>query len=703
MTLDLVLRARSSRINSLRALTVASIIAPGLVFSAYALVSYRAAFRAAEAKAAHLSSILQEHAQRTFEGIQIALTHADQQLAELDEHAMRTSQTAWQQVKRIQNVAPQLGSIFVVAADGSNLLTTREFPPSTTSFEDRDYFVAQKEGTGGFFLGRAYMGKISSEPIFNFSIRRSGEGFSGVIGSSAKVSYFQEFYRTIGDADEDFSVVLLREDGEILARHPAIEPGAYVPPTRVALKGSLRQVSYTVSTIDGEPRVYATARVGTFPAYVAYTITEASIRKRWAEDLVLPGAVAASVGLALLLLTLFALHRAQAEVYAVNRLSAEVDRRRQAEASLLQAQKLDAVGRLTGGIAHDFNNLLMIVLGNLALAQKKESVGQIRRLLVSAQQAAQRGATLTRQLLAFSRAQTLRPEIVNLADVLDNAKTWIARAVTEAIEIRLEQQPDLWPVKMDLAQFEAALLNLVVNARDAIGGTGTLLIEARNVVVADEHNMQLAPGDYVCVSVADNGAGMSPDVLARVFEPFFTTKDVGKGTGLGLSQVHGFIRQSGGAIDIQSRPGQGTTVTLYLPRSELAPPPPSSRTPQMHVENEPARVDSVVLVVEDDEEVRRLTVRFLDELGYSSVSARTAEEALALLSAGERIDVLFTDAVLPRAMGGDVLARRALLQRPSLSILITSASLELTSSFPILPKPFTREGLGQALERRQKA
>ncbi|HUS09536.1 MAG TPA: cache domain-containing protein, partial [Pyrinomonadaceae bacterium] len=340
-TLNLeVLQVRSFKIDSLRALAAAALVAPILLFGAYALVSYHAAFRSAEMKAAHLSSILQEHAQRTFEGIHIALAHVDHQLAELDDQRVRTSKVAWDEVKRIQRIAPQLGSIFVVAADGSNLLTTREFPASGKDFSDRDYFQAHKEPMNSIFLGRAYLGKISKEPIFNLSIRRSGDGFNGVIGSSANISYFQEFYRTIGDSDENFTVVLMREDGEILARHPAVNVEAGVPPARVALKGSLRQVSYAKSNIDGEHRVFATSRVGMFPAYVAYTVAARSIRKRWIEDMLMPAAIAGSVGAVLLLLSLFALHRAQREAYALGQLHDEIERRRKVEASLFQSQKL---------------------------------------------------------------------------------------------------------------------------------------------------------------------------------------------------------------------------------------------------------------------------------------------------------------------------------------------------------------------------
>jgi two-component system NtrC family sensor kinase len=707
LNLDLVRATSASRL-SLRALAWASIIAPGALFGAYALVSYGAAFRSAESRAAHLSSILQEHAQRTFEAVGLALANADHRLAGLDDETIRTSRSLWQEVRRIQATGPQLGSIFVIAADGSVPLTTREFPPPQVNFSDRDYFLAHKDQDGQFFLGHAYQGRISGIPVFNFSIRRSSKdgGFNGVIGSSAYVNYFQDFYATVGDPDDDFAVILLRSDGEVLARYPSITAaGDKVDPRVLRIgDGAARQVSYARSPVDGANRLFASARIGTFPAYIAYSITRNAILQKWAKNLVLPGAVAVATACILLLLSSFAMRRAAREGMAVARLkdtadalTFEVDRRRRAEASLLQAQKLDAVGRLTGGVAHDFNNLLMIIAGNLALAEKRDDLAAIRRFLKTAQVAVDRGATLTRHLLAFSRGQNLRPVVVDLNDVLANAKSWIGRAVTEAVEIQFEREANLWPVRIDIHQFEAALLNLVVNARDAIGGQGRLIVRARNVFLQqnDPRVPSLPAGEYVALSVTDNGSGMPADVLAKVYEPFFTTKDVGKGTGLGLSQVHGFIRQSGGDISIHSEVGQGTTVTLYFSRSHL--PAEGTIQPGATAPLPSVELEKVVLVVEDDDQVRKVSLTMLHELGYCALAARTGQEALAILSAGERIDVLFTDLVLARGLGGEVLAAKALELKPELSVLLTTALLESASPFPILQKPFTKETLAKAI------
>lgn len=701
-----VLSATSpGRLRSLKGLGIASVVAPTVFFCAYAYISYDAAFRNAEAEASHLSSMLQEHAQRTFETIELALRDTDRLLARMDDQQIHTSHEVWSSVRQIQGTGPQLGSVFVVAADGSNILTTRTFPAPEVNFGDRDYYLAQKDRDAGFFVGGALIGKISAAPIFNFSIRRSTEDghFNGVIGSSAFVDYFQNFFATVGDAADEFAVLLLRADGDVLVRYPKFEAGQHLD--LQLLRPELfrgRQVQYATSPIDGRTRLYATAKVGSFPIYVAYSIARDAIIRKWAAGLMVPGGTGIAITTALLLLTLLALQRARREGWAVEQLKAtalslkgEIDRRQKVEATLLQAQKLDAVGRLTSGIAHDFNNLLTIISGNLQLAQRRKA--NVERFIKSAEYATDRGAALVRQLLAFSRGQTLRPATIDLKSVLRDARAWITHTITEAIAIDIVYEPDLWPVCVDVAQFEAALLNLVVNARDAMGGRGRLLIKAHNVVVNSTASPpeNLAPGEYAAISVVDTGCGMTPDVLDKIYEPFFTTKGVGKGTGLGLSQVHGFIRQSGGDISIDSKVGKGTTVTLYLPRANAT--PTAQKQTQARIQDY-IKIEEVVLVVDDNDEVRKIIIEQLHDLGYCALAARIPEEALAILSAGERIDVLLTDQIFPRGSDVSALINEAIKSRPDLRVLLMTGSLELeTHNIPVLRKPFSKSALQSAL------
>lgn len=696
------------RLRSLRALGVASVVAPIALFFVYAAVSYVTSFRNAEARASHLSSILQDHTQRVFEAVDLALRNTNQRLLDLPLEAIRHDRKLWEEIRAIQASAPQFGSIFVVSADGSLALTTREFPPSETEFSDRDYFIAHREKDAGFFVGQSYIGRISNIPIFNFSIRRSSPDgrFNGVVGSSAYIDYFQNFFSSAGDARDEFSVLLIRSDGQILSRYPTFNVGDNFDLSALNIFTQPgRQIAYALSPIDGKERLFATAKVGNYPVYLSYSILKSAVVSQWSRALMLPGALTAIISAVLFSLTLLALRKAQSESVALEHLKKtaealqdEIERRHLAEQSLLQSQKLDAIGQVTGGIAHDFNNLLMIIAGNLALAQKRANVPQIQRFLDAAQYATNRGAGLARQLLAFSGGQSLRPEVVNPVQVLDRAKEWMGRAVTEAVQIEYRYEDNTWPVRVDVAQLEAALLNLVVNARDAMEGRGQITLDARNVVVGEKFpsSLPLSPGEYVALSVTDTGKGITSEIARKVFDPFFTTKERGKGTGLGLSQVHGFAKQSGGDVLITSEVGKGATVTIFLPRSLES--PVSAPLPS-EVPDKVTAARKNVLIVEDDDEVRRLEIMMLQELGYNVLVARSSPEALSILSAGEQVDILLTDYVLRAGESGVELGKHALKLQPQLPVILATASLEVASPFPIIKKPFATEELSKALNR----
>jgi PAS domain S-box-containing protein len=357
----------------------------------------------------------------------------------------------------------------------------------------------------------------------------------------------------------------------------------------------------------------------------------------------------------------------------------DITARRQAEAERLrfaaqlqQAQKMEAVGQLTGGLAHDFNNLLGVIVGNLDfLAELPGLPESARELVDGATEAALRGAELTRNLLAFARRQPLAPAVTEIAEVLRRAGQLLTRTLGGNIKLEVQPGDALWPVLIDVPQLESAILNLAVNARDAMQEGGRLTIEARNVTLdADDcqHNAEAAAGDYVVVTVSDTGAGMPPEIAAKAFEPFFTTKGA-RGSGLGLSMVHGFVRQSGGHTRLYSEAGRGTRIDLYLPR---AVPTAVAAAPKAPPPLERGRAGETVLVVEDNDALRRLAVRRLEELGYRSVAARDGGEALTVLQGAMHIDLLFTDMVMPGGLDGRQLAAAARALRPDLKVLFTS-------------------------------
>ncbi|MBS0297084.1 MAG: response regulator [Proteobacteria bacterium] len=398
---------------------------------------------------------------------------------------------------------------------------------------------------------------------------------------------------------------------------------------------------------------------------------------------------------------------AEAELQALNsgleeRVATEVAERAKAEDALRQAQKMEAVGQLTGGVAHDFNNLLTVIIGGLDTIRRAKpgDDARIRRAVDMALQGAQRAASLTGRLLAFSRRQPLEPKPIDLNVLVRDMTELLHRTLGETTELEGVLTPRLWTIEADQNQLESALLNLAVNARDAMPGGGKLTIETSNTVLDENYaaiDTEVIPGQYVVICVSDTGAGMSEEVVSRVFEPFFTTKEVGRGTGLGLSMVYGFVKQSGGHVSIYSEPGHGTTVRLYFPRY---------RGDALTREGEAERLapqgseGEVVLVVEDNDDVRAYSVMILKELGYRVVEAAQADAALAILKSDQQVDLLFTDVVLPGA-SGRVLADQAVELRPGLKVLFTTGYSRnaivhhgrLDPGVQLVSKPFTFEQL----------
>ncbi|GGE78465.1 ATP-binding protein [Sphingomonas prati] len=383
------------------------------------------------------------------------------------------------------------------------------------------------------------------------------------------------------------------------------------------------------------------------------------------------------------------------------RLQVEATTRAAAEAQLHQAQKMEAVGQLTGGIAHDFNNMLAVVLGGLELAQRRltNSPKDVARHLDQALDGATRAAALTRRLLAFARAEPLRPEHVDAARLIRGMRDLLDRALGERIVVALTIADDCWATWCDPHQLENAILNLAVNARDALDGEGRVDIITTNCTVAADEVGKLAPGDYLRIEVRDTGCGMDPAVIARAFEPFFTTKPIGKGTGLGLSQIFGFARQSGGDILISSQPGAGTGVSLYLPRhiAEVAGPTisaPSPATRNGHGET--------VMVVEDDPRVRTSTVEALAELGYRPIACACGEDALAALRTERDVRLVISDVVMPGMTGPDLVAAiRA--DHPHVATIFVTGYVgdadtgDRLRGQDVLRKPFTIAGLARAV------
>lgn len=408
-----------------------------------------------------------------------------------------------------------------------------------------------------------------------------------------------------------------------------------------------------------------------------------------------------------------AAHRARAEAQLRHlnetleaRVIAEIEERRRTEAVLAQSQKMETIGKLTGGVAHDFNNLLQVVSGNLQLlAFDVAGNARAEKRVTNAMAGVSRGAKLAAQLLAFGRRQALEPKVVNVTRFVRGMDDMLRRAIGEAIEIETIVGGGLWNTFVDPAQIENALLNLAINARDAMDGQGKLTIELGNASLDDAYarnHSEVTPGQYVMLAVSDTGTGMAPEIIDKVFEPFFSTKSEGKGSGLGLSMVYGLVKQSGGHVAIYSEVGEGTTIKLYLPRA--------AAPEDLEVETTAGPIvggTETVLVVEDDDEVRATVVEMLGELGYQVLKAVDAGSALSVIESGIPIDMLFTDVVMPGALKSPELARRARERLPELAVLFTSGYTEnsivhggkLDAGIELLSKPYTREALARKFEQ----
>jgi signal transduction histidine kinase/ActR/RegA family two-component response regulator len=429
-------------------------------------------------------------------------------------------------------------------------------------------------------------------------------------------------------------------------------------------------------------------RIGSFTALLAifllgvYTIRES--RRRFREVLV-----------------------AQDELHRKNiALTSEIQTREKAESQIRQMQKMEAVGQLTGGIAHDFNNMLAVIISAMNLAQRKLARGEhdILKFVEAATDAATRAANLTARLLAFSRQQPLAPQVVDANRLLTDMSDLLRRALGETIRIETVLAGGLWKTHADPSQVENAILNLAVNARDAMGDGGKLTIETANSHLDDNYastHVEVTAGQYVMIAVTDTGSGMSPEVMAKAFEPFFTTKGVNKGTGLGLSQVFGFVKQSGGHVKIYSEPGEGTTVRIYLPRFFGA---EGAASPDGPAETAARPATETILVVEDDERVRASTTDAIRELGYTVMHAGSGEEALRKLSENPAIALIFTDIVMP-TMNGRKLAEEATARMPGLKVIFTTGFTKnavvhngvLDHDVHFLAKPFTIDQLAAKL------
>ena len=697
-------------ISPLRVLLALSVLAPALLFGFAAWRDRVDVLQEAENRAARAADILHEHTLAVFETQQLVIARVGDRIRGMGWSDIAGSRDLHDFLVDLQRGLPQIESIFLTDPTGFIAASSRAFPMQPFDVRDREYFIGSLADRRGTLVSRPFRGRTKGTWAFTISQARLGPAndFDGVIAVTVSPDYFHAIFAKLSAGEDKSSIALVRTDGAILVRYPS---GDQIPSSMTADRPLMKVIAaghrdgadISMSSWDGTMRLGAYRTIEGFPVVAKFGLDESAALRRWYTALLEYGAFAAAMMAALVGVTLLAIRHTRAEKVAVARLRAEMASRERIEAQLRQAQKIEAVGQFTSGVAHDFNNLLTGIIGNLELLQEPASDDRRRRRLASAMRSAEQGARLTQQLLAFSRKQHLDRQAVDLGAVLERVRDMLRRMTGGMIDIETTIGRELWPALADPNQLDLAIVNLALNARDAMPSGGRLSIAAENCPMGmPGRPPDLAPGDYVVVAVADTGTGMSDDVKARAIEPFFTTKEVGKGSGLGLSQVYGFALQSSGTVHIDSEPGRGTTVRIYLPRTLGT--SGADRDEHRVAAAGESTTGIRILLVDDNEDVREVTAASLQGFGHTVVEAASGAAALDLLESGDAFDLLIADYAMP-AMNGRRLIEEAWRRRPDLrAFLITGytepAGLgEFSREVTILQKPFRLRDLEETVRK----
>ena len=661
---------RDAAIRLLKVMMVAAIAIPVVIFGYASWIAYHNAYKDADARLWANLGIMSEHTSRIFQSVDLTFTAVDAIAGDLSDDQIKANEPALHaQLSKLEKATGAVDVIIITDAAGHVIVSSTLSPvPAAVGVGDRDYFLAQKERDAGTYIGGVLHPRVrqGAKDFFGVSRRRPLQNgkFAGVIMVAIETKVFTDFYAQLARDAGGGGFSLARIDGMILARYPPAPGGIshFGPDSGFMRNVPAHRDGAVVTTdhsIDGVERRIAFRPLGFGKLYVSDGVNTDAIVADWLRAMSAHLYFGLPAVLVLIVLTLMTIRRTR-EFYA------EAERREIAETALRQSQKMEAIGQLTGGVAHDFNNLLTIIIGNLGIARRGVVEARAERALDNAMTGANRAAQLTQRLLAFSRQQPLNPRALDANKLIVSMSDLLNRSLGENVAMETISGAGLWTVEADANELEAALLNLALNARDAMPDGGKLTIETSNAYLDDAYcrvHEGIKPGQYVLIAVSDNGVGMPAGTIERAFDPFFTTKETGKGTGLGLSQVYGFVKQSGGHVKIYSEAGEGTTVKIYLPRFDGAEPPPLE---------EPAGSDrgrgETILVVEDDDGVRQYAAEILRDLNYQVIEAKDSAAALRLVDADKKFDLLLTDVVLP-GKNGRQLADEVKRRRPDAKIV----------------------------------
>jgi len=683
----------------------AAAVLPAAMFAVAAVQSYQSAFERAEAQVAHAVHIAHEHALRVLQTNELAFDSVIDTLGRLGDAESRSAQAAGHEhLRELVERIPELESISVWDASGRLLASSASNPSlAATLAVQRDFFRVHAAGKSR----GSHFSELSDDPVkgsVSMTVSRRREradgSFAGVIAATLNPSHFFDFYQELTRNQPGLSITLIRSNGTIITRVPSPPAaGMKAPQTGVLMKrvsaGERSGLLTLDSAVDGKRKRVAYRRIGDYPLYTSAAMEHEVVLKEWLAYLALLAGFTFPMAFALVYVSWIAWRRTRREYAALRKLNHEAQRRLKAEAALRQSQKLEAMGHLTGGVAHDVNNLLMVVNNNAHLLERLPPGSDFARPIASIKRAVESGARLTRQLLAFSRRQALHTEVIDLKTWMPSVVELLRHSVSHEVAVTCHVAPDVLAIEIDPAELELALINLAVNARDAMPQGGTLRIAVFNALPDD----RLAAGqEFIQISVSDTGIGIPPDMLDRVFEPFFTTKEIGKGTGLGLSQVYGLCTQAGGTARVKSRLGKGTTVSMFLRATHAVAESPESAS---SIPN----ATGCVLLVEDNDDVAQATALLLSAIGYAVQRAGNVAQGIEQLDAQPAMfDVVLSDISMAGGADGLELALTLRDTRPGLSVVLMTgytARLQaaVAAGFEVIAKPCAPEELAATLKR----
>ena len=708
------------RRRTLIALLIAAIVLPCIYVATMAYNDLRQREAEATDVAQRTVRVAEEHALKVFDMNEALDARVAELVHGLSDEGIRGNEP-WihHKLKEIGGGYPQVASLSVFGSDGVLLASSRYLPVPHVSIASRDDFVGIRDGRVLDVVSHVMRANISGEEVFNTGVPRHGDAgaFAGVVSVALRTAYFNSFYRELVGADAPMDLGLFRSDGSILAFYPPPPAGITHATPRSPLADSLARwsdagvVHMRSGIVNGEV-ILAYRRVGSYPVYVSCAYRTSAIWTAWRQHLAVLLASIFTPSIVLWCVIWLSLRRLAAEEDAWERWQAEAAMRRSIESAYRQSRKMEALGNLVGSVAHDFNNLLMIVSANVQIARRRGAAG-LERELAAIERALKSGQSLTRQLLGVARKQPLRNETIYAGSWLPASRELLQASLGAKVVLEIDVDENLWPVLVDVAEFELALINLAVNARDAMPNGGRFTVRARNISFRPDEGFPL-DGDFVQISLDDTGAGMPADVLSRAFEPLYTTKPKGMGTGLGLPQVFAFCERSGGLAAIDSAIGAGTSVHLYLPRARQAASAP--QTPAPPRDDTQAREGLRILLVEDNDEVAAGTEALLQMMGHEVTCAGDAASALTLVERARHghdlagFDLVLSDIHMPGEMNGIDLAETVRAIAPELRvILVTGYAEELERArhvdVRVLSKPFDIGLLEKMLDeiRRERA